>query len=255
MEETRKHPHGWGGRPSAARPVPAPPADVRTRLLAVLTKLDRRSAIIVGACLIVLAGLGGLYYQTGTSVAAPFDFDGEQNISSGFATALLLCAATAAVASSRATWARRPLVLVGLAVFFTYMAVDEFAELHERMGQWTGIGERARETPILLAGGLLWLATLAQLRRVRPAMLAFVAGGAAWVVAQGLEKIELAGTFDSAYGFMALVEETLEPLGSALFVAAFAIAARAASATAAPCRAGVQNATLLPDEAVAGATS
>ncbi len=189
-----------------------------------------RAGLALLACLFILAALGALRYVTGAAPLRPFDADGELTVPAFFSAMLLLAAGAAAWASTSSGWARRSWAVAGFGVFLTYMAVDEIAVIHERLGGWTGLGESARELPIVLAGALLAALTLWQLRSVARAAALFAAGGAAWFAAQLLEKVELSGRLDTIYGPMMLAEETLEPLGSALFLAAFALVVRARDA-------------------------
>ena len=192
-----------------------------------LARLDlRRWGLVVAAVLGVLAVLAAIRYETGSAALRPFDFDEELTVNAAVATLLLWSAAAAAFVSRDARWLGRPAIAVGLALFFLYMGADEIGEIHERLGEWTGLGEAARELPILAAGALLWLLVASRMRAVPPALALFTAGAAAWAVAQGLEKLALSGRVDSFYGPVALAEETLEPIGTALWIAAFVLAAR-----------------------------
>lgn len=165
--------------------------------------------------------------MTNAEPLSPFDLDNELTVPAFFQAALLLAAGIAAWASASTGWTRWSWTVVGFGLFLTYMAVDEVAVIHERLGDWTGLGEIARELPIVLTGAVLAALTLWQLRPFVRAAVVFVAGGTAWFTAQLLEKVELSGHLDSIYGTLMLTEETLEPAGSALFLAAFALAVRA----------------------------
>ena len=201
----------------------AGPSDVQR-----LAALDlRRLAIGLGVVLLVLAVLGAIRYVTGSDALRLFDFDRELTVNAALSTLLLWAAAAAAFVSRDARWCVWRASAVGFALFLTYMGVDEIGEIHERLGEWTGLGEAARELPILAAGAILWTLIAYQLRHDRSALVLLVAGAGAWFVAQVLEKVALSGAVDSFYGPVALTEETLEPIGTSLWLVAFVVAARA----------------------------
>jgi hypothetical protein len=186
-----------------------------------------RAALALSACLFVFAALGAVRYVTQAEPLSPFDLDGELTVPAFFQGALLLAAGIAAWASASAGWTRWSWTVVGFGLFLTYMGVDEVAVIHERLGDWTGLSETARELPIVLTGAVLAALTLWQLRPFPRAAAVFFAGGTAWFAGQLLEKVELSGRLDSIYGTLMVAEETLEPVGSALFLAAFVLAVRA----------------------------
>jgi hypothetical protein len=206
-----------------------------------------RAGLALIACLFVFAVLGSVRYVTRAAPLSPFDLDGELTVPAFFQGALLLAAGIAAWAAASTGWPRWRWTVVGFGLFLMYMGVDEVAVIHEHLGKWTGLGETVRELPIVLTGGILGALTLWQLRPFKWAAVVLVAGGSAWFAAQVLEKIELSGRLDSIYGTLMVAEETLEPLGSALLLAAFALVVRAYEARQRTAKPKLRRITGLPD--------
>lgn len=186
----------------------------------------RRRRVLAGVLTAVVACLTGLAVVDGTGTPlGAFDADGEYNAAAGFSALLLAMAASAAVSITR-RWPgeqRRPLLPLALAVLLGFMAADELLRFHEWLESHLGVDWQIVFAPLALAGGAWWLALLLRMWRwrLRSASIAWLVGGVAWLLAQGLEAVQWDGDRPVA-GFVAmmLTEEALEMCGSVLFLLA-----------------------------------
>ncbi len=123
---------------------------------------------------------------------------------------------------------RARLVFHTLAGFFAFMALDEVLSFHESIERTTGIDWQVLYVPIFLIGAVAGIGALLVLRGLRVAQLTFLAGGAAWFVAQALEEIQWGANDEpiAHYNLLMVPEELLEYLGSALWFVAFVLVIR-----------------------------
>ncbi len=177
----------------------------------------------------VLGVLGAI--EVRYEAAPAFDLDAEMKVPAFAAGLILLCAATACgLAATTDPGGRRWPWLV-LAALFTLMAVDEATGLHEALEDDTGVDWQTLYLPLMVAGGIAWLALLRRLRTIRIAAALLAAGAALWVCAGLLEAIQWTGSMESeraidGYGILMGIEELSEMSGSACFALAPLLAAR-----------------------------
>ena len=112
----------------------------------------------------------------------------------------------------------------GLAVLFGFMAVDEWAHLHERLQGAGGLDWPIVYLPVMLVAGAMWLFMLRQLPR-GPAAVSWCAGAGAWATATFLEQF-LYGPNDEQIALTMTIEEMFELAGSAAFAVALLTAIR-----------------------------
>ena len=175
----------------------------------------------LGWVLVTLVAAAGLLHGLGAVFGGfdAFHLDRERNAPAALSAAFLAAggiAFLAAVAKGRL----RP-VSVGLAALLLLMAADELLEWHETLERRTGVDWQLLYAPVGLAGALVWLLVMRQLRGDRTATVLLAGGAAAWALSQVLERVEWDGGRQvSGYGFMMPVEELLELSGSAMFLLA-----------------------------------
>ena len=220
---------------SVSKPVPAAnlPTGLFSRLAPALGRVDLR---VVAAAIVVLGALAAAFgiYHLQTSRVDPgastdfFDLDGEKTFVTVLTGASLLAAALGAFVAGYSVVGRARLVFHTLAGFFTFMALDEMLSFHESIERTAGVDWQVLYLPIFLIGAVAGIGALLVLRGLRVAQLTFLAGGAAWVVAQAFEKIQWgAGDEPIAhYNLLMVPEELLEYLGSALWFVAFVLVIR-----------------------------
>lgn len=167
---------------------------------ALLERLDvRRLALAIAVGILLLVGLGGLRglaRDESWAIRLPaFGLDEEWSVPAFFSGGLLFAAAAAAVLVTSAAGlpAVRAGVLRGLAAFFAFMGLDEIVQIHERLESLAHVGWQRLYLPLMAVGGGLWLIVLRGLTVRRDAAAAFVAGAAAWVVAQLFELVQRDG--------------------------------------------------------------
>ena len=104
-----------------------------------------------------------------------------------------------------------------LGALFAFMAIDEVVQIHERLEGATDANWQLVYLPVMAVAGGVWLLVLRRLTG-GPRLL-FVAGAAAWVVAQLFEWVQRDGAV-LTHRWTILPEELLEMTGSALFALA-----------------------------------
>ena len=190
------------------------------RVREVAQSLETGRGWILFVIILGFAVLGGLYHA-GAPLAL-FDPDGEGKPPAIFSAALLVAAGGGCVlVSGTAAERRHRRRWLALAAFLTFMGVDEGVTIHEHLERWTGIGWIKLYLPLIVAGGVAWLAVLRRMWALNTERAMFIAGAVCWGVAQVLEKIQAtdAGRVDG-YAALSTVEEALEASGSALFLLA-----------------------------------
>lgn len=168
--------------------------------------------------------LGDAHSDAAESLVAMLSLSYEANLPTWYSSGLLLCCALAcgAVATGPHWW--------GLVVGFSYMSLDEAAELHERLGGITETGGVLyfdwvipAALLVLVVGALYvpFLRTLPSAIRHR-----FVIAGALYLGGAVLMELPLgywterAGSDNLTYALIDFVEESLELAGASLFLLA-----------------------------------
>lgn len=182
-----------------------------------------RLAIGIGIGIVFLGVLGVAEVKTGHPLEA-FNLDHEYTVPATFSALLDLGAAVGAEALRRRTGRN---VLFGLVVLFAFMALDEYASIHEHLERLTGIDWLKLYTPIFLYAAVAWVAVLNAFRD-KLFWLCMVGGAAAWSIAQVFELLEWKGNVKQPHYYAMMVpEELLEMAGSGLFLLGMLIALRA----------------------------
>jgi len=187
----------------------------------------RPAAARAALLLVVVIALPGIATAAGAGHTL-FDLDAERTLPATVSGAVLAFAACIALLVGRALRSPGRLAAYGLAVLFGFMALDEIAELHERLERALAVDWQVLYAPLAMVGGIGFVVLLALARSLRAEQLLLVAGAGAWVAAQILERLEWGGGTQSAaaysarlaetdYKAMAVVEEILELAGSACF--------------------------------------
>lgn len=196
-------------------PAPPPRADARGAASDV-----RLAAALLATCALLTA-LGFAFNKAG--LPSFFDLDDEGTLPSLWSGGLLAAAAAGA-------WRARAVIgraALGLAVLLAFMAVDEVVGVHEALERAVGVDWQVLYLPIIAAGGVGWLLVLRGLRTVPLAAALWVLGAGAWFVAQLLELWEWDGTVKRTNYYPKMyAEESLEMVGSALWVVALIVLLR-----------------------------
>lgn len=220
---------------SVSKPVPAAdlPSGLLQRLALALGRVDLRVVALAIVTFGALAAAFGIYHLQ-TSRVDPgastdfFDLDGERTFITVLTGWALLAAALGALVAGYVVVGRTRLCFHTLAGFFAFMALDEVLSFHESIERSTGIDWQRLYLPIFLIGAVAGIGALLALRGLRVAQLTFLAGGAAWFVAQVFEEIQWGAGDEpiARYNLLMVPEELLEYLGSALWFVAFVLVIR-----------------------------
>jgi hypothetical protein len=205
----------------------APPSS-QSKLLARIARLRLVPIACLGAAVITALGVAGVLHLQDTSSLRLFDLDAKETVPAAWSAVLLLGAGIVFVSDGivRAGDTRGLWLLAG--GLFVFMAVEEWAAIHEGLEQRVGTDWQELYLPIFLLAGGVGLLLFRHLRVAEHAGALFVAGGAAWVVAQILEQLESSGGLKNAgYTPMMVAKELLEMIGSLLFLLAGLTALRA----------------------------
>jgi hypothetical protein len=189
----------------------------------------RRAALVLGALVVLFTVLGSLY-RLGAPLAL-FDLDREGRPPAAFSGALLVCAGvlgwligdTAAEVTVRGRWR-------AIATLFVFLGVDEMLTIHESLDDMTGVFWQVLYLPIGLLAGVIWLMVLGRLRRDGRERLLFIGAPLAWLISQLLEAIQHEPDAVPGYAIMATAEESLEMIGSTLFLLGLLMALQTRSA-------------------------
>jgi hypothetical protein len=166
-------------------------------------------AALLGATITLFGLLGAL-----NDLELPlgeFSLTAELDVPAFFSAGLLWWAAALAWAAGGNL---RP-----VAVFFAFMGVDELVSIHEWLERTSGVDWQLLYLPVMALGGIVWLRAAP---RVGPL---WVAGAAAWVVAQVFELLQNDGD-TLVHPWMTVPEEMLEMAGSSLWVLALLVLLR-----------------------------
>jgi hypothetical protein len=187
-------------------------------------------AMALAACISVLAILGTLHVFV--LELLPFDLDEEQHLErldagpwesivvpALFSAAVLLVASGLAFVTSIRS---KPLPWAMLGLFFAFMGADEVLKFHENLEGAVHIDWQVLYLPLMLVGGACWLVALRCMWEFGTERLLWLGGAAAWIAAS---LIEFGIAFDYASSPLLpdetlLLEETLEMMGSAMFLLA-----------------------------------
>lgn len=191
------------------------------RLQAVGLRVRPDGAALVLGALIALFVLLGSLYRLGAPLAL-FDLDGEGKPPAAFAGALLIgagllawtIARTAAEHPFRGRW-------MALGSLFLFVGVDEMLTIHESLADRAGVWWQLLYVPVGLLAAGAWLLVLRRLRHDRPERLLFVCAPAVWALSQVFETVQNEPSDRvGGYAVMATAEESLEMVGSTLFLLA-----------------------------------
>jgi hypothetical protein len=198
------------------------------------------TAVFVLVAMHVAMLAGGLPMpQEGTSLRARFNLDAEGNIPSKYST-LQLCVAVGLLlllfVEARRARRERAWHWLALAAVFTFLTLDEYYSIHERlitpMRQLLGPRNVLEFAWVLPYAGLVAIFTAAFLRfwkdLPRPARRGMALAAAVYI--GGALGMELAGSLivtnlgweSPLYALEVVIEETMELVGIALFVLALA---------------------------------
>jgi hypothetical protein len=185
-----------------------------------------RLALSLAACIGTLAFLGGV--DGAITPLPPFDLMAEVDFGKPLSEAIavpaifsggLLFAAASLAFAVAADLRRLPWLFMG--AFFAFMGIDELAMVHERLGYLIASDWQIPFIPVALAGGVFWLWALRLMWQSDSQRLFWVGGACAWILAQMLEAVVLhEGPRWPWIGEESLVEETLEMIGSTMFLLA-----------------------------------
>lgn len=211
-------------------------------ILATVRDADVRRIALVAAAAIGVVGLLGVAYaqakpgdlleSTGLR-ALPLGLDTEWSLPAFFSGGLLLAAAALAYLAGQLGVGTSRWPFVAIAGLFAFMGVDEIAVIHESLRYATGVEWQLLYLPIMLFGGIAWLAALRHLWPHVGARSCFAVGAGAWVLAQPLEWYQRAdGVLHHRWTI--LPEEVLEMTGSALFGLGLLMAVQAALSRTGP---------------------
>jgi hypothetical protein len=189
-----------------------------------LDPAPRVLAAALAACIAVLGVAGAVVGAEPTE--SWFSLENEFTAPAYFSAALLLAAAACGWFAGRQPDDRTRLAWLCLGVLWLAMGVDEVAGVHERLERHLGVDWQLLYMPVAAAGGVAWLVAVRGSDRAVRLLLA--GGAAAWVAAQTLEFLQWDSSDHRVAAFepMMIAEETLEMIGSALFLLAAYSAAR-----------------------------
>ena len=185
----------------------------------------RRTAVAV-AVLVAIAWIPGAFYQA--DLDAPglwrFSLEGEKLVPAFISAVLLLAAgALAGVIATEARATRLRVAFAALAALFVFMAADEWLGLHESLEDSVGEDWQTLYLGIIAIAAVAWTYVLRELTGTRRWL--WIAGAAAWAVAQGIERIQWDGE-ELVYEWTILPEELLEMAGTGLWIFALLLAWR-----------------------------
>ena len=188
----------------------------------------RRVAAFLFGAIAVFCALGALD-RAGVVPGSVFDLDGEGKPPALYSALLLFSGgALSALAGMHAAEAGHSKRWLALGAFLVFMAVDEAITFHEILQDRLATDWQMLYLPVAAAGGVAWLLVLQRLWPQSRERLLFILGAVAWFVAQLDERIQ-SNPEDGrveGYGTLATIEETLELVGTALWVAALHLVLR-----------------------------
>jgi hypothetical protein len=182
------------------------------------TELTPRRTAVGVALLVAVAWIPGAFYQA--DVDAPglwrFSLEGEKLVPAAISAFLLLAAgALAGLVAADEGRTRLRLAFAALAALFLFMAADEWLGLHESLEDSAGEDWQTLYLGIVVIAAVAWTYVLRELTGTRRWL--WIAGAAAWAVAQGIERIQWDGE-ELAYEWTILPEELLEMVGTGLWI-------------------------------------
>lgn len=185
---------------------------------------------VAGAAILVLVGLGSIDVLTNDLPA--WGLNEEGNPPAVFSSVLLWIAATACLLAGTAPSARRRAAWLAFGAFLLYFGFDELLELHERLGDLTGLESQVALAPITLIAFVALVVLIRGAERPSWQLALLVAGAAAWVAAQAIEYPQFQDDRLVLPYWTIVPEELLEMTGTLCFLLAGLVELR--SVTAAP---------------------
>jgi len=178
---------------------------------------ERAAAIGLAACVAVLLAVGALVV-VGDVAIEPFRLNAEQTVPAAFSGLLLVGAGALGLLIGRLDhdlggWAW---LLLGAALLA--LAIDEMAELHERIEARTDLSSVVVVGPLALPLLVAFLVLLPRMRAHAPAAALFATGAAFGLASQALDPIH--------NRWKTVLEEGLELGGGSLFVLALLVVLR-----------------------------
>jgi hypothetical protein len=203
------------------------------RIVAILSLI---TAVIVAVHITTLVFMWGFGHDNVYGLTSLFDLDGEDNIPSFFSFAIMMYAvALIAFIALHRRDADKPGTgyWAGLGVVFTYLAIDEGFEVHERIGliasHWIGAHELKTYAWLVpyACGGIVFLIVYARflLQLPRPDALRILRAGIVYVTGAGVAEaigawyVHVYHTEHAVgYDIETCIEETLEMVGVIMFI-------------------------------------
>jgi hypothetical protein len=175
----------------------------------------RVAVVLVGTTLALAVVIGVTRFVGPHLVQSAFNPDGELRIPALYSGMLLLLAAATALLSRH-----RGISFLLLAAGLAAMALDEVAQVHERLEARSGLDWQLIYIPAFFVALAVVVGVVRRMRRDAPGAVPVLAAGAAcWVVSQLLEAVQWDGDVKQpGYDYMMFVEEVLEMLGTVGFI-------------------------------------
>lgn len=188
-------------------------------------------AAVLGAMILVLVGLGSI--DVLTNDLPRWNLNIEGNPPAIFSSVLLWLAAAAFLLAGSAPVVRRRAAWLAFGAFLLYFGFDELLELHERLGDLTGLESQVALAPVTLIAFVALVALILGAERPSWQLVLLVAGAGAWVAAQAIEYPQFQDNRLVLPYWTTVPEELLEMTGTLCFLLAGLVQIR--SGPAAPC--------------------
>jgi len=187
-------------------------------LLNIAWSIETRAAALgLAACAAVLVALGALVV-VGDVPIEPFRLNAEQTIPAAFSGLLLVGAGSLGLLAGRLDRDRGAWAWLVLGAALLALAIDEMAELHERLEARTDLSSVVLVGPLALPLLVAFLLLLPRMRAHAPAAVLFVSGALCGLASQALDPIH--------NRWKTVVEEGLELGSGSLFVLALLVILR-----------------------------
>ena len=192
-------------------------------------------AVVSGAVITVFAILG-ILQRTAFPSWDLANLDSELAIATYFSAALLWTAAAFWLLVALSTRTRVRSLWFWWPVL-AWLALDEGIAIHERVEKWSGVDWQILYLPILAIAAIAWWGVVRTYRNQQHINRWLLAGAVGWAFTLLLELIEHWGGEPATpilYNTAMVTEETLEMVGSTIFVIAAVLALRVESRRAPP---------------------
>jgi len=187
-------------------------------LLGIAWSVETRIAALgLAACVAVLVTLGALVV-VGDVPIEPFRLNAEQTIPAAFSGLLLVGAGSLGLLAGRLDRDRGAWAWLVLGAALIALAIDEMAELHERLEARTDLSSVVVVGPLALPLLIAFVILLPRMRAHAPAAALFATGAAFGLASQALDPIH--------NRWKTVLEEGLELGSGSLFVLALLLVVR-----------------------------